>query len=220
VIAMRTARLVCHAIAIVGVLASSPETAAAAAKKRPNMPRGWTWPPSQAMRDAGDQCLRDLDDAGIAYERASATKRVATPIVLPDLELHTLALQSITRKPPFIMDCHLARALANHASSIRAIGIAALRFSTIHEFRTIRLRGRKSRILSRHAIGMAMDVFEVELVDGSILEIERDYAAGHPILHALEFVLAGADELRTPLTPGNDPRSHADHFHIEAHMVL
>ena len=201
------------------LLVAAPD-AAGKAKRTPNMPRGWTWPPSETMRDVGATCLKDLDELGIEYERAAPTRRVVTPIVLPDLKLGEIELQPIWKKGPFVMDCHLARALAEHATEIRAVGVAALRFSTIHDYRTIRMNGRKSRILSRHAIGLAMDVPEVELVDGTILDIERDYAAGHPILAALETVLAGADELRTPLTPGNDPVSHDDHFHLEAHMRL
>lgn len=191
-----------------------------AARRTPNMPRGWAWPPSPAMRAAGEACLADLDTLEIEWEEGPATRRIATPISVPSLALGPIELQAIFRDPPFVMDCHLARALAAHAGDMRAIGVAALRFSTIHDFRTIRVAGRKKKILSRHAIGLAIDVYEVQLVDGSVLEVKSQYAAGHPILHALEHVLSGAEDLRTPLTPGNDPKSHDDHFHLEARMDL
>jgi hypothetical protein len=204
---------------LVGLLAL-PAEVGAGARRIPNMPAGWTWPPSQAMRDAGAKCLEALDAEGIAWSHAPATKRVVTPVVLASLQLGEIELEPTYRKPPFVMDCHLARALAAHAADMRAVGVAALRFSTIHDYRRIRVSGKRRAILSRHAIGLAIDVPEVVLVDGSVLDVKSQYAAGHPVLHALEAVLSGADDLRTPLTPGNDPKSHDDHFHLEAQMPI
>jgi hypothetical protein len=170
------------------------------------------------MKTAGTACLADLDAAEVAYERAKPTKKVATPIVVPTLAFGEVTLASLFRKPPFVMDCHLARALQRHGPTLAAIGVETLRFTTIHRYRTIERNGRKTRILSRHAIGLAMDVFEVELVDGTVLVVEDDYP--HPTLRALERALDAADEFRTPLTPGNDPKGHDDHFHLEARMPL
>lgn len=212
-------RRVLLALGVAGVLAL-PTEVGAGARRIPNMPAGWTWPPSEAMREAGARCVEALEDAGVAYSRGPATKRVVTPVVLASLELGDIELQPKWRKPPFVMDCHLALALKAHAADMRAIGVAALRFSTIHDYRQIRVNGRRRSILSRHAIGLAIDVPEVVLVDGSVLDVKSQYAAGHPVLHALETVLSGADDLRTPLTPGNDPKSHDDHFHLEARMPI
>ena len=75
------------------------------------MPRGWTWPPSEAMRDAGARCVEALEAEGVGFARAKATKRIVTPIVLDRLELGAIELQPTWRKPPFVMDCHLALAL-------------------------------------------------------------------------------------------------------------
>ena len=212
-------RRVLFALGIVGLLVL-PTHAGAGARRIPNMPAGWTWPPSEAMRQAGSRCLEALEAEGIVSSPGPVTKRVVTPIVLSSLQLGDIELQPTYRKPPFVMDCHLALALKAHAADMRAVGVAALRFSTIHDYRKIRVNGRRRSILSRHAIGLAIDVPEVVLVDGSVLDVKSQYAAGHPVLHALERVLSGTDDLRTPLTPGNDPKSHDDHFHLEARMPI
>jgi hypothetical protein len=182
----------------------------------PNMPAGWTWPPSTVMKSEGTRCLERLDALGVRWRRAPPTKKIATPIVVDDMTIGGLELRSKYRKGPFAMDCHLAEALAEVAPAVRELGIVALRFSTIHDYRTIRKNGRRSRILSRHALGLAMDFGAVVLADGSLLDIEAAYPQGHEILLALERTLAGSSRFRTPLTPGNDPKSHDDHFHIEA----
>lgn len=207
-------------VLLLGLTVGTTSHAAApkAPRKLPNMPYGWAWPPTATMKAAGAKCLTDLGAAGVGFEMAPPTLKVATPIVVPDLRLGQITLQSIFRKPPFVMDCHLARAVAEHAEVWRMLGVAALRFSTIHRYRTIKKNGRKTNILSRHAIGLAMDVYEVELVDGSVLVVKHDYP--HPTLLALEQAIASTDDFRTPLTPGNDPKGHDDHFHLEAKMPL
>lgn len=216
----RLARIVgWMATAVLGLVAVTVADAARP-RKLPNMPRGWTWPPSRAMKTAGQACLEDLDRLGVRYERAEPVRKIATPIVVEDMKLGGIELQPIFREPPFVMDCHLARALMIHGPKLRLIGIAALRFSTIHEYRTIRRRGKRTRILSRHAIGLAMDVFELVLVDGSVLPVEKAYPARHPALLAAELTINATGDFRTLLTPGNDPKSHDDHFHFEARMDL
>jgi hypothetical protein len=189
-------------------------------KRTPNMPRNWAWPPTPAMKAAGKKCLADLDELGVAYARAQPTKKVNTPIVVRDLKLGEVDLESIFRKGPFVMDCHLARAVALHSAKLRALGVTALRFSTIHNYRMVIRNGKPTNILSRHAIGLAMDVFEFVLEDGTTLKVKKDYAKGSGLLAAIEEVVAGLDDFRTPLTPGNDPRGHDDHFHFEARMPL
>jgi hypothetical protein len=46
--------------------------------------------------------------------------------------------------------------------------------------------------------------------------VELDYLKGDPLLHAIEDTINASKDFRIVLTPGNDPLSHADHFHIEA----
>lgn len=191
-----------------------------ARRKIPNMPRNWAWPPTPAMKTAGQRCLEELDALGVEYERAKPVNKIATPIVVPSMKLGEIALQPKYRKGPFVMDCHLARGLAKHSLALHMLGVSALRFSQIHDYRHVQRNGRRTNILSRHAIGLAMDVRGIVLADGTELDVEDDYGAGPNALHAVEALMANAEEFRTPLTPANDPRGHDDHFHFEARMPL
>jgi hypothetical protein len=102
------------------------------------------------------------------------------------------------------------------------LGVSELRFSSIHAMRTIRTgargrRGRRARrILSRHALGLAMDVFEIVGPDGAKLVVASDYGTGTGVLGAAERAINATGAFRMLLTPGNDPRAHDDHFHLEA----
>lgn len=189
-------------------------------RKIPNMPLGWTWPPSAAMKAVGAQCLARLDAAGIAYAKGKPTKKIATPVVLPTMTLGELVLVPLKGKGPYPMDCHLAAGIAELAPALRALGVRSLHFRTLHEYRTVRKRNKKTRILSRHAIGLAMDLFEVGFDDGTVRAIEADWKDPDLRLAQVAAVFDGSELFRTPLTPANDPHDHGDHVHLEAHMRL
>ncbi len=216
------ARLLPAMVVLLAVI-HAPPAEARKQPKRPrayvNMPKGWTWPPTGEMEAAGARCLKELDRLGVTWTKAPATKKVTTPIYVPSMQLRGLILEPIWRKGPFVMDCHLAMALANHAEALQALGVRALRFSSIHSYRNVRKKHRTWPMLSRHAIGLAVDVYEISFTDGRTLVVEKQYKH-EQILHDIETLLRGSPLIRGLLTPGNDPRSHRDHFHIEAHQLI
>lgn len=203
-------------IAVVFLLAALLVPAAQAGRRR-NMPDGWVWPPSPAMKREGQRCLALLDEAGVVWKKAGKTRKVVTPIYVPAMELGGIKLVPTFREGPFVMDCHLALALARHGEVLHQIGIRQLRFSTIHEYRQVRVGGRKRNMLSRHALGLAMDIFELVTDTGERVVVKDRYRKKDPTLLALERSIMASMDFRTPLTPGND-RSHRDHFHIEARV--
>jgi hypothetical protein len=182
-----------------------------------NMPRGWTWPPSQAMLEDGQRCLETLDALGIKWEPAPATKKIATPIYVPDMELGGVKIVPTFRKPPFIMDCQLAEDLAvSGGPALRALGVKEIRFGGIYEYRNI--KGKSA--LSRHAVGLAIDIYEMVTDDGVVHVVDTDYKQGDTVLLEAEKALRGAGYFRGPLTPGNDPAAHHDHFHLEGRTAV
>jgi hypothetical protein len=194
------------------LLAVAPAAAKPVARPRPgvNMPPGWTWPPSARMAEAGRACLAHLDALGVRWRAAPATRKVATPIYLEEMTLGGVALDAIWKRGPFVMDCLLAEAIAEQAEVLRAAGVSALRFSEIHDYRNV--NGGKRRILSRHALGLAIDVFALVTDDGVEHVVEKDYPDA--FLLTVEEWLRATQGFRL-LTPGNDPKHHHDHFHLE-----
>jgi hypothetical protein len=187
-------------------------------RKRGNMPEGWTWPPSRQMRAAGKACLAELDALGVGWKRASKRRKIATPITLTSLEMGGVQMVSVYREPPFVMDCHLALQLARKLPELYQLGLRELHFSRIFEYTRVRTRGRQLRALSRHALGLAMDVRWLVDVHGHKAVVLDDYPKGDELLLGFERAVSDTDEFRTLLTPANDPRSHDDHFPLEARV--
>lgn len=181
-----------------------------------NMPRGWSWPPSKSMVQAGERCTASLDAAGIGWRPAPAEGKIVTPVVLDTLVIGGIDYHPVFRKPPFPMDCHLALALATHSPTLYALGVRKVNFGSIFRFTKVRAYGKTKNVLSRHALGLAMDVVSFEDEEGLVRVVEKDYPLGDALLTQVEDTLNGSGGFRTVLTPRNDPTSHHDHFHIEA----
>jgi hypothetical protein len=180
-----------------------------------NMPTGWSWPPTKAMLAEGEACTRKLDELGIAWEKADREGRMVTPVVVPAMELGGLKLVSVYRRGPHAMDCHLALGLATYGPQLVAIGIRELHFSSIFRNTKVRVNGTTKNMLSRHALGLAVDVRSFVDEAGREAVVETDYNAADPMLLQVEEVVNNTGGFRTVLTPRNDPASHYDHFHLE-----
>lgn len=188
-------------------------------RKRANMPHNWSWPPNAQMKKVASECYAELTELGVDWKPAPRTKAVTAPVIVESMQFGAIKLSPTFRKPPFVIDCHLAVALTRVSGALSNSGIAELRFSSIHDYRRVRLRGRTLRALSRHALGLAVDVYELVTKDGDKIVIKQDYAESDHA-HAMEAALRRSEIFRAILTPGNDPRSHYDHFHIEARMKI
>ena len=185
-------------------------------KASANMPKGFAWPPNAAMQASGDACKASLTDATIGFTDATPHNRVPTPIELTNLEIAGVRYVSIFRKPPFIMDCHLAAALEQHSDKLFALGVREVRFSRIYGYTNVRTGGKTKNMLSRHALGLAMDIYSVVDETGRVAVVGADYKKADVLLLSIEATLNESHGFRTVLSPKNDPRSHHDHFHIEA----
>jgi hypothetical protein len=193
-------------------------TKRAARKRGNNMPPGWTWPPSKEMTAEGKVCTDLLDTMGIGWKPAAATSKVNTPITLTTMELAGIKLVSTYRKAPHIMDCDLALGLASHLPALHDAGVRELHFSRIHDYTTVRVNGVEKSTLSRHALGLAIDIRLFIDADGRKAVVLDDYPKGDPLLLDVEQRLTDSGGFRTILTPRNDPQSHDDHFHLEVRV--
>jgi len=80
----------------------------------------------------------------------------------------------------------------------------------------VRVGGKTKNVLSRHALGLAMDVMSFVDDQGREASVAKDYRKGDPLLLEVEKMIDASSSFRLVLTPKNDPISHKDHFHIEA----
>ncbi|HEX3763123.1 MAG TPA: extensin family protein [Kofleriaceae bacterium] len=188
----------------------------ARAVKETNLPRGFTWPPSRAMLAAAADCEHSLDAAGVAWHHASREGHIVDAVTIDHAALGGITYTPVFGRGPYKLDCQLALALVTIGPALAAAGVHEVRFGSIYRWSKVRVGGKTKNALSRHALGLAMDV--VSFVDDSGREarVARDYTAGDPLLLEVERMIDASSSFRLVLTPKNDPISHKDHFHIEA----
>lgn len=185
-----------------------------------NMPRGYDWPPSKQMLAAEKSCTDELVALGVKFTPAKREGRIVSALTIdPDPDGHIvlggIRYKSAWRKPPYKMDCQLALALQNFGPDLHAAGVREVKFGSIFRWTNVRVNGETRPILSRHALGIAMDIMSFSDETGREANVKDDYPLGDPLLLAVETAVGASGKFRTLLTPKNDPVSHADHFHIE-----
>ena len=187
-----------------------------------NMPRGYAWPPTRQMLAAEKACRAELDARGIAYTPAKAEGRIVDAVTIADgagdgaIVLGGITYHSAWRKGPHKLDCQLARVLDEFGPTLHDLGVREVTFGSIYRWTNVRVNGQTKNILSRHALGIAMDIVSFTDEAGRVANVKKDYPADDPLLHAIEDAVNTSHKFRTLLTPKNDPISHSDHFHLEA----
>ena len=181
-----------------------------------NMPSGFVWPPSQLMTDAGKVCEQGLDDAAVKWQAEKREGHIVDAVTITDGMLGGIEYVPVYGKGPYKLDCQLALALETIGPELRALGVREVHFGSIYRWSNVRVGGKTKNVLSRHALGLAMDVVSFIDSDGREAVVAKDYKRGDQLLHDIEHLIDGAKSFRTVLTPQNDPLSHHDHFHIEA----
>ena len=106
--------------------------------------------------------------------------------------------------------------MATFGSELHALGVREIKFGSIYRNTTVRVGGKSKNILSRHALGIAMDVVSFVDETGREANVAKDYPNDDALLISIEEAINKSGKFRTVLTPRNDPKSHDDHFHIEA----
>lgn len=183
--------------------------------RKPNMPPGWAWPPSRAMKSVGDECKAKLTELGVPWKKGNKTRKIATPVLVESMVFGGVQFKTVYRKPPFTMDCHLALGLETYGQGLYALGVRTVKFSSIYRYDTVTVNGAKRKSLSRHALGLAMDIKSFVDAAGNEAVVKDDYPDGNELLLSIEQFLNDSGGFRTVLTPRNDPESHDDHYHIE-----
>ena len=166
----------------------------------------------------GLTCLLRLGRLRVAHLALERLRHVNTPIALRG------PIAGVRYRPtarlPFEGDCRLVLALEAAAPLFKALGIRELGFSNVY-----RPASRGARRLSRHALGLAIDVHQLQVCGARgcrSLRVDRDYVRGlndacenpqRPILNQLACRLKRGRYFDRVLTPDTNA-DHRDHFHL------
>jgi hypothetical protein len=107
-------------------------------------------------------------------------------------------------------------ALANFAPRLYELGVREVKYGSAFRWSKVRVNGKTKNVLSRHALGIALDIVSFVDADGREAIVEKHYKRGDELLRDVERAVNDSGRFRLLLTPKNDPRSHHDHFHLEA----
>lgn len=207
-----------RALVIITLLVAGVTGTADAARKRAkaNMPKGFVWPPSRTMVKAADVCEAKLAELGVRAKPAKRAGRIVRAFMLPaDNQIGGITYTPAYKKHQ-VMDCQLVLALATFAPRLYELGVREVLFGSAFRWSKVRVNGRTKNALSRHALGIALDI--VGFIDdtGRVALVSKDYQREDQLLLGIERSVNDSGMFRMLLTPANDPRSHSDHFHLEA----
>ena len=180
-----------------------------------NMPTGWSWPPNKAMLASSKTCMARLDELHIEWKPGEKEGHMIAPIKT-DMMFGGVKYEHRFGGPPRTLDCHLAVALQAFGAELYGLGVREVKYGSIYRYTKVRVGGQTKNVLSRHALGMAMDITSFVDDQGREAFVYRDYKKDDPMLLAVEKAVNASGKFRLLLTPKNDPISHKDHFHLEA----
>ncbi len=166
----------------------------------------------------GLACLIRLKQLGISFKSLKTLKGVETPIRVTG-SLGGINYQGFGKRP-LICDCRLALALERAGPFLSQLGIQTVYFSGAYSYRK-----RPSGKLSRHAMGLAIDVHRV-LAGDQLLKVKEDFELGRqdscqgssPTLNRMACLLKGWGVFDWVLTPDFD-RAHYNHLHLSIYSL-
>jgi hypothetical protein len=186
-------------------------------------------PAPDSFRDRA--CLPALRSLKVPFKVLHGYKTVATPIqIIGDRLGRIQYVPRYQNKPSMVMDCRLALALRRAADVFRANGIRAVVYSNFYSYRHV----TGSPKLSRHALGLAIDIHGFVGVHGEKIDVLGDWERGlgrgatcegraktpkGRILRDLACDLDASLLFETILTPDYDA-GHANHYHISVHHPM
>lgn len=202
---------------------SSRLSVGSVARMRPLVGSEFHHPAPKGFRDS--RCLRLLRRLRVPFRRLKAVRGVATPIRILGNRIGRIRYRQFYGSPTvMIMDCRLATALYRASPIFRVNGIRTVLYSNFYSWRRVEGTTR----LSRHALGLAVDIHGFVARNGRRVTVLEDYekglgrgrtCEGHPrtwkgrVLRDLVCDLDASNLFDRIVTPDHDP-GHRDHIHI------
>jgi hypothetical protein len=214
-------------IIIAAVLGLIPLSSPAAARtgrrwKVPTVHPRFFRPATKGFRDLA--CLRMLRSLKVPFRKLRSVKGVATPVKIIGSRIGRTRYQPRYTKNNMVMDCRLALAMRRADEIFRINGIRTVVWSNFYSWRRVATSGR----LSRHALGLAIDIHAFYDKQGRKLAMTRHYETGlgrgktcegraktlkGRILRDLACDFDVSNLFESVLTPDYDA-GHRNHFHL------
>ena len=119
-------------------------------------------------------CSERMRSAKFPVKPAGAASGVATPVRL-DGPFHGVSFRGPGVKSKYsIMDCRLVLAIDAFAMVLASHGVKGVHYGSAYRPKALFL-GKKGRTPSQHSYGLAMDVVQLDMNDGTVLRVEHDY---------------------------------------------
>jgi hypothetical protein len=180
--------------------------------------------PAQASTAAdGAACLKELTRLGVPYRPVPPVLGITTPIVVTG-DIGGISYKPVYAPRPRLMDCRLAVALYRAAPVIRSAGFDTVHYWGFYTYRNV----AGTRRLSRHARGMAVDIFKMSGAGQVTAEVGKQWekllgrpgvCIGSPKtveaarLRSMICRMESLKLFRRILTPDTN-WGHRDHFHL------
>ena len=169
-------------------------------------------------------CVRRLRRLKVRFRRVGPVRGVATPIEIPGGRIGSIRYHSFFGHDHMLMDCRLAVALQRASSIFHVNGVQEILYSNFYSWRNVEGTNR----LSRHALGLAVDIHAFIARNGRKVVVESDFekglghgrtCEGHAETWKARFLRDLACDLDASnlfdriLTPDYD-HGHKNHFHM------
>jgi hypothetical protein len=172
------------------------------------LPPGFAWPPTTSMVAASRACEQELDLLGVTWKPAPAEGMVTDPVVIPSMQIGGIAYTSaFGRRGAPTMECQFVRVLAQLGPELYGLGVREIQFGSIVRNTLARSHGQTKDFLSRHALGIAMDIRSFVDQSGRVATVEADYLKDDPLLHGIEELINARTQFRQVLTARSRPVS-------------
>ncbi len=212
----------------------------AGAPADPHQNEAYRQPLPQSLVAAGDpanryanlspwQCRKELVRRKLPLKRQRETKGIATSLRFTAPMNGVTFITAGPKSPYSLLDCRLALTLDEVTKVWNNQGVISIRVDNFYR-RAARLPGSRKR--SQHAYGLAIDMTEIGLADGRIINVEEAWGAeidvppcgpaarvddavlGSLTLRNLVCELAAGGHFHHILTPAYD-LAHKDHLHLD-----
>lgn len=161
-------------------------------------------------------CLLKLKKSKIKFRTLDSIGLIHTPIEILST-IDGLEIKTMSKRQRLIVDCRFAIALKRAVPFFKANHISRIHFSNSY-----RKHSHKKKRVSRHSLGLAIDIHYVDTIDGRRLYVKKDFEKGlsdpcdeknGPILNRVACVLRSHGVFDYVLTPDTDS-AHYNHFHL------